>query len=205
MKRTLVYLKYLMPLIAVITFAFYLTAQSVFFVADGEVKRRQSPRTLAASTYKIATERLDRLSRDDDPDILDMSFARRAIVCVVAARAGLGIAFFLSIWASALAVIAVTVPPDSSTALNCKFLLRLTVPNKWLMSLIPALCLPYAALPELIKHLYARYYAYSVTVGYHGLSPLLLLLLLFAVCIALVPAAAPFERSLRMNAFSRLV
>lgn len=203
MKRTIVYLKYLMPLIAVAAFALYLTSLSVFFVADGEVKRRQSPYSLADSTYKAAVERLDKLSRDDEPDELDRSFARRALAATIAARAGLAASAIISLWAAALAVIGITAPQKSDTALNCKFLLRLTVPNKWCMALIPVLCLPYAALPEIIKHLYIRYYGYNVKVGYHGPSPLLFLLILIAVCVALVFIAAPAERELHINAYSR--
>ena len=71
------------------------------------------------------------------------------------------------------------------------------------LALCGVLCLPYSLFPEYISHLYKKYYLYEVTVGYDGLPPVWLLLLLLAVCVGLLFAAAPAERELRMDAYRR--
>ncbi len=202
-KKLLVYLKYIMPLASVLIFALYLLRPSVFFVHDGDVKRRQSFTTLSSSTWETAGERLDKLSKEEDPSTNDKSFAVNARVYTALSRIGLGAAIFFSGWAAVCAVVGISLPHASHAAMQCKLLLRLVVPNRWFMALCGVLCLPYSLFPEYISHLYKKYYLYEVTVGYDGLPPVWLLLLLLAVCVGLLFAAAPAERELRMDAYRR--
>ena len=202
-KKLLVYLKYIMPLASVLIFALYLLRPSVFFVHDGDVKRRQSFTTLSSSTWETAGERLDKLSKEEDPSTNDKSFAVNARVYTALSRIGLGAAIFFSGWAAVCAVVGISLPHASHAAMQCKLLLRLVVPNRWFMALCGVLCLPYSLFPEYISHLYKKYYLYEVTVGYDGLPPVWLLLLLLAVCVGLLFAAAPAERELGMDAYRR--
>ncbi len=204
MKKAVIYLKNLMPLIAVVIFAFYLTAQSVFFVADGEVKRRQSPRTVAAATYSTAAERLDKLSGEEEPDPTDLGFARWAIAWVVISRVGLGLALFLGVWSAGFAVAGISAPAGSEAALNSKFLLRIVLPSRWCMALVPLLCAPYAFMAEFIAHLYRKYYLYDVTLGYHGIPSFVMLIIGLALSVALVFIAAPFEKESHMDPYRRI-
>lgn len=203
MKKILIYLKYLMPLAAVLTFSLYLMTRSVFFISGDEVKRRQSFKTLAASTYSTAAERLEKLEKEDEPDETDQAFAVRARNYVTACRICLGVAFFFAIYAAAVSVLAISLPPQTDTALNCKFLLRLVLPRPWLVPCIPLLCLPYACLARYVCRLYAKFYLYEVSIGYHGISPALLLALLTAVCFLLYFAAKGFENKMKMNPYRR--
>lgn len=204
MKKSLIYLKYLMPLLAVLAFALYLMARSVFFINDGEVKRRQSFKTLAASTYAAAEDRLDRLEREEEPDEVDLSFAKRARGYVIACRVCLGVAFFFAIYAAGVTIFAISLPPQTEAALNCKFMLRLVLPRPWLVPCIPLLCLPYACLARYICRLYAKFYLYDVSIGYHGLSPATLLAVLTAICFLLYFAAKGCERELKMDPYRRM-
>lgn len=203
MKKIPVYLKYVMPLATSLIFALYLFYPSVFFVHDGDVKRRQSFATLAASTWETAGERLDKLSGEKDPDPSDKSFAEVSRIYVAASRICLAAAIFLGAFAAVCAVGGISLPQGSPVALRFKLLLRLVVPNRWCMALCGLLCLPYALLPAFISYLYRLYYLYEVRVGYAGLPPVCLLLLLVAVCVGLLFAAAPFEKELGMDAYRR--
>ena len=103
MKKLLVYLKYLMPLITALSFAAYIFAPSVFFVHDGDVKRRQSFVKLADSTYTTSRDRLDKLANEAEPDVNDRSFAREAIAWVVASRIGIAAALIFGTWTAIFA------------------------------------------------------------------------------------------------------
>ena len=94
-------------------------------------------------------------------------------------------------------------PAGSAASLRPKLLLRLVVPNKWFMALTPLFCLPYACLPAFIARLYKKYYLYEVTVGYEGIAPFWLLMILTAVGFGLLFAAAHAERELKMDAYRR--
>ncbi len=203
MKKVLVYLKYLMPFVTVLSFSLYLLYPSVFFVNNGDVKRRQPFTTLASSTWETAGERLDKLSKEENPDPSDKGFAVKARVYVAISRICLAVAIFLSGWAAVCAVGGISLPPASPGALRFKLLLRLLVPNRWFMALCGLLCLPYALLPLYISHLYKLYYLYEVKVGYAGIAPVWLLAALLALCVALLFAAAPAERELGMDAYRR--
>ncbi len=203
MKKILIYLKYLMPLLAVLAFSLYLMTRSVFFINGDEVKQRQSFKTLAASTYSAAESRLEKLEKEDEPDETDLAFAKRARAYVTVCRICLGVAFFFAIYAAAVSVLAISLPPRTETALNCKFLLRLVLPKSWLIPCIPLFCLPYACLARYVCKLYDRFYLYDVSIGYHGPSPALLLAMLTAACFLLYFSAKGFENDLKMNPYRR--
>ena len=175
MKKAVIYLKNLMPLIAVVIFAFYLTAQS-----------------------------LDKLSGEEEPDPTDLGFARWAIAWVVISRVGLGLALFLGVWSAGFAVAGISAPAGSEAALNSKFLLRIVLPSRWCMALVPLLCAPYAFMAEFIAHLYRKYYLYDVTLGYHGIPSFVMLIIELALSVALVFIAAPFEKESHMDPYRRI-
>ena len=121
-----------MPLITALSFAAYIFAPSVFFVHDGDVKRRQSFVKLADSTYTTSRDRLDKLANEAEPDVNDRSFAREAIAWVVASRIGIAAALIFGAWTAIFASLGISVPAGSAASLRPKLLLRLVVPNTWL-------------------------------------------------------------------------
>ena len=187
-----------MPLITALSFAAYIFAPSVFFVHNGDVKRRQSFVKLADSTYTTSRDRLDKLANEAEPDVNDRSFAREAIAWVVASRIGIAAALIFGTWTAIFASLGISVPAGSAASLRPKLLLRLVVPNKWFMALTPLFCLPYACLPAFIARLYKKYYLYEVTVGYEGIAPFWLLMILTAVGFGLLFAAAHAVSTLKV-------
>ncbi len=200
--KGLMYARYAAPLLSYPILIIFMLIPNIRFSLDGEQRDPISALELLKNSFDNARYYLFSSTTQQTAEGLLFYKAVFAVIITLCALALIALAIHI-----ATAVTGILAFSDSKSAeqrKKIKDLYTTLIPNRMVLSILGALALPIAFLPEIVVYLYHKLLLYPVTVKHElFIAPWMFAIALYLTSVALIFLAKKSERRLELDMFSK--
>ena len=196
-KKYLIYIRYLLPIFALLITAVMLFVPSFRFVFQGKVGERMSVATLISNSWEQAREVLFGAIDKTDAAII---FSRTMLILIIVLVILFLLSVCVSVW-SAIVAFKCFLSDDEEGAERSRRLFTVLVPNRIALCVFSSLGLSLTAMPYFMKPIYAFTYSQKVTAVLEAPDALIVGgVLMLAACVLSI-ICAPIEKAFEADIF----
>lgn len=200
-KKTLIYLRYIMPVVALLALFAMLFIPSFRFIFSGKAGDRISVATLIANSWERVRAVLFGAETQTNPDII---FSRTVFILIIAFVILYIFSLAISIWALMVAM-RYFISEDSEGAERSRRIFAAFIPNRIVLCLCSTVGVAISLLPYLMRPIYDMAYSESVSAVLELPDALVVggALLLCSVLLSII--CAPMEKGFGADIFEKNV
>ena len=195
----LIYARYILPPIMLLLIPPVMLIPSYRYVVGGELNEATSPLTLMKNSFDAARRVVFATAEQNAADML---FSRTVMILIIAFWLLFLLAFAVSVYSAVVGFRCILSDDAEGTEKSRTFFITL-IPNRILLCITEALCIPLALFPYLLPYLYDVIWSEHVGMALMAPDALIFALISVAATVVLCCVSAKSEKLLDVDVFKK--